>query len=54
MEDKAKALAELWTRRWMESMKIRGKKLTQKGIENYRKAMEGIAKLKLMGEEKSE
>jgi len=49
-KEKAKVLAEAWTWKWVESMQKKGKKLTKEGIAKYKKAMEAIAKVKILTE----
>jgi len=46
----AEFLAEIWTHKWVHSMQRKGKKLTKEGIAKYKKAMEAIAKIKILTE----
>jgi len=48
--EKAKVLAKAWTKKWVESMRKKGKKLTKKGVKNYEIAMKQIAIMRILTE----
>jgi len=47
---KAKELAESWTKKWVESMRKKGKKPTKEGISKYKKTAELMALRKIWSE----
>jgi len=53
-EEEVEALADVNTRKWLESMKMRGKKVTEEGLKRYRESARGMARWKLGEKERRE
>ena len=50
MEKRAEALAEVWTLKRKQSIEAKGRKVTEKEFENYRKAAKTIAIVALLNQ----